>query len=264
MSGRTAALLFPLTPGVRFHLRTPQLPPASRECVPCLSSISTLRPVVRARCMNTELGPTPPVPILASGAFASLSMTARCNHGRPVDPVPDVLTAIAADPTGWEVVAHGNEFDRAIYEHILVPRHGFPHLPLDIQHCSMSLALANAYPAELARLCSALDIKYQKDREGALLIRKMARPRKTEKGEQGIHWLFDAEKLARLSPTAPKTLVAVAPPGPIHILSISLHLSDSYRSSTPPLTGAAFTLTAASSRTGVTYPCASAPHLTTN
>ena len=51
----------------------------------------------------------------------------------PGDPVPEVFTAIAADPTGWEVVAHGIEFDRAIYEHILVARHGFPPLPLDIQ-----------------------------------------------------------------------------------------------------------------------------------
>jgi DNA polymerase bacteriophage-type len=114
------------------------------------------------------------------------------------DPVPDVFTAIAADPTGWEVVVHGIEFDRANYEHNLVSRHRFPPLPLDIQHCSMSLALANAYPAELARLCSALEIEYQKDREGALLMRQMARPRKNRKGEKGIHWVFDAEKLARL------------------------------------------------------------------
>src|SRR6516165_7610290 len=54
------------------------------------------------------------------------------------------------------------------------------------------------YPAELARLCSALEIEYQKDREGALLMRQMARPRKNRKGEKGIHWVFDAEKLARL------------------------------------------------------------------
>src|SRR5215475_14980262 len=116
----------------------------------------------------------------------------------PGDPVPEVFTAIAVDPTGWEVVAHGVEFDRAIYEHILVARHGFPSLPLDIQHCSMSLALANAYPAELARLCSALGIAYQKDREGALLMRQMALPRKNRKGEKGIHWIVDAEKLAQL------------------------------------------------------------------
>jgi hypothetical protein len=99
----------------------------------------------------------------------------------PVDPVPDVFKKIAADPTGWEVVAHGIEFDRAIYEHILVARHGFPPLPLEVQHCSMSLALANAYPAELARLCSALEIEYQKDREGALLMRQMRVRAKTRK-----------------------------------------------------------------------------------
>ena len=70
----------------------------------------------------------------------------------PNDPVSDVFTGIAADPTGWEVVTHGFEFDRAIYEHILLPRYGFPPLPLEVQHCSMSLALANAYPAELAQI----------------------------------------------------------------------------------------------------------------
>src|SRR5262249_2136941 len=192
--------LSPLTPGVRLHLRTPQFPPASRECVPCLRSISTPRPAAHSRCMKAGRGRTPPAPILASGASASLSMTARVQSWTPGDPVPEVFTAIAVDPTGWEVVAHGIEFDRAIYEHILMARHGFPQLPLDIQHCSMSLALANAYPAELARLCFALEIEYQKDREGALLMRQMARPRKNRKGEKGIRWVFDAEKLARLIP----------------------------------------------------------------
>src|SRR6476646_2058236 len=49
----------------------------------------------------------------------------------PDHPVPDVFTAIADDPTSWEIVTHGIELDRAIYEHILVARHGFPPLPLD-------------------------------------------------------------------------------------------------------------------------------------
>ena len=61
-----------------------------------------------------------------------------------------------------------------------------------------ALALANAYPWELGRLCSALHIEYQKDREGALLMRQMARPRKNRKGEKGIHWAFVPEDLARL------------------------------------------------------------------
>src|SRR5262245_55906512 len=65
----------------------------------------------------------------------------------------------------------------------------------------MALALANAYPPELARLCAALGIEYQKDREGMKLMREMASPqkkRKNKKGDEGLHWLFDAERLARL------------------------------------------------------------------
>src|SRR5207245_1573630 len=55
-----------------------------------------------------------------------------------------------------------------------------------------------AHPPELARLCSALDIAYQKDREGVKLMREMAGPRKNKKGDKGIHWLFNADRLARL------------------------------------------------------------------
>jgi len=62
----------------------------------------------------------------------------------------------------------------------------------------MALALVNAYPPELARLTEALEIAYPKDREGMLLMRQMSRPRKNRRGEKGIHWVFDAEKLARL------------------------------------------------------------------
>jgi len=119
----------------------------------------------------------------------------------PDDPVPEVFKTIAADPANWQVLSHNIEFDRAIYEHILVARYGFPSLPLDIQHCSMALALANAYPPELARLCAALGIEYQKDREGMKLMREMASPqkkRKDKKGDKGLHWLLDAERLARL------------------------------------------------------------------
>ena len=42
----------------------------------------------------------------------------------------------------------------------------------------MALALANAYPAELETLAKALELPYQKDREGLLLMRQMSRPRK--------------------------------------------------------------------------------------
>ena len=62
------------------------------------------------------------------------------------------------------------------------------------------VALGNAYPAELETLAKALELPYQKDRDGILLMRQMSRPRKARKGEDKtvLHWVFDAEKLARL------------------------------------------------------------------
>jgi hypothetical protein len=41
-------------------------------------------------------------------------------------------------------------------ERVLIPRYGFPPIPLEAQHCSMAVALANAYPAELETLAKAL------------------------------------------------------------------------------------------------------------
>jgi DNA polymerase bacteriophage-type len=114
--------------------------------------------------------------------------------------VPQVFFNIVADPSEWKTIAHLAEFERSLYERILVPKHGFPALPLEVQHCSMTLALANGYPAELDLLSQALELKYRKDMDGVRLMRTMSRPRKPRKGEDKnvLHWLFDVEKLQRL------------------------------------------------------------------
>jgi DNA polymerase len=116
------------------------------------------------------------------------------------DPVPEPFLAAARDPKNWRLISHNYEFERTVLEPILIPKHGFPSIPLEAQHCSMTVALANAYPAELETLAQALELPYGKDREGLLLMRQMSRPRKPRKGEDKsvLHWVFDAEKLARL------------------------------------------------------------------
>ena len=116
------------------------------------------------------------------------------------DPVPEPFIAAARDPSSWRLIAHNYEFERTMLEHVLTPRHGFPSISLETQHCSMLVALANAYPAELETLAKALELFCQKDREGLLLMRQMSRPRKPRRGEDKnvLHWIFDAEKLARL------------------------------------------------------------------
>ena len=120
--------------------------------------------------------------------------------GLAEQPVPEVFFEIAANPKEWKTVAHLAEFERSLYERILVPKHGFPALPLEVQHCSMTLALANGYPAELDLLSQALELEYRKDMDGVRLMRTMSRPRKPHKGEDknALQWVFDAEKLQRL------------------------------------------------------------------
>jgi hypothetical protein len=115
-------------------------------------------------------------------------------------PVPEPFLAAARNPNDWDLIAHAYEFERPMLEHVLIPKHGFLDIPLASQHCSMALALSNGYPAELATLAMALELPYEKDREGQRLMRQMSRPRKPRKGEDRsvLHWVFDEAKLRRL------------------------------------------------------------------
>jgi DNA polymerase len=81
----------------------------------------------------------------------------------PADPVPPVFFAIATHPTNWKVIAHNFDFEREMYENVLVPRYGFPTILRNILHCTQRLAMANAYPAELGLLAQALGLPYCKD-----------------------------------------------------------------------------------------------------
>jgi DNA polymerase len=111
----------------------------------------------------------------------------------PADPVPTVFAEIAAEPLSWQMVAHNYEFDRAILENVLVPRHGFPSVPHDVQHCSQRLALANAYPAELDLLAQALGLPYRKDPAARKAMLAVSRPRANRKRKPGTIPLWDED-----------------------------------------------------------------------
>ena len=108
---------------------------------------------------------------------------------RPGDPVPAPFIA-ASNTDGWDVIAHNWDFERFFYELILIPRFGFPSIPPDRWHCSMRLALANAYPAELGLLSQALGLPYRKDPEALRALHAVSRPRKNGS------WNEDPAKLA--------------------------------------------------------------------
>ena len=84
---------------------------------------------------------------------------------RPNPATPSVFFEIAANPTSWRTIAHNFDFEREMYENVLVPRYGFPAIAREVEHCSQRLALANAYPAELDLLAQALGLPYRKDPE---------------------------------------------------------------------------------------------------
>jgi DNA polymerase len=95
----------------------------------------------------------------------------------PPDSVPPVFFEITANPSSWRLVAHSYEFERNMLEHILIPRHGFPPIPLDVHYCTQRLALANAYPAELDLLAQALGLPYRKDPAARKAMLQVSRPR---------------------------------------------------------------------------------------
>jgi DNA polymerase len=51
--------------------------------------------------------------------------------GLPEQPIPTPFLALAAEPPAWKTIAHYAEFERAMHEHQLVARHGFPPIPLE-------------------------------------------------------------------------------------------------------------------------------------
>jgi DNA polymerase len=109
---------------------------------------------------------------------------------RPSDPVPTPFCEAARGFADWNVIAHQYDFERFICQLVLTTRYGFPSIPFTSWHCSMRLALANAYPAELGLLSQALDLPHRKDPKALRALRAVSRPRKDGS------WDEDPAKLA--------------------------------------------------------------------
>ena len=73
----------------------------------------------------------------------------------PGDPVPPEFIEAAADPS-WIVCAHNDAFETAIEHHIMVPRHGWPEIPLGAAplHDGRSIGAGIAGAAEHGGRCA--------------------------------------------------------------------------------------------------------------
>lgn len=113
----------------------------------------------------------------------------------PGQPVPETITKAVEDGTIF--AAWNAQFERIIWENIMVPRYGFPELPLERWHCTASQAALMALPRSLEQAAQALGVSAQKDMAGSRLMQTMCRPRRIE-DDGTIVWWEDEDRVARL------------------------------------------------------------------
>ena len=82
------------------------------------------------------------------------------------------------------IEAHNVFFEYCIWLNVLQARYGWPAIPLRQWRCSAAKAAAHALPRSLEGAGDALKLLLVKDVEGAKVMKKMAKPRKSRKKER--------------------------------------------------------------------------------
>src|SRR5262249_26256080 len=133
-----------------------------------------------AENMASVPAPTPSIRRPKCCASATPAATARSRLGFPDS---RSLRKYRRPPQTRVWVAHGAAFERAMLECILVPQHAWPMVPGDRHGCTMSLALAHAYPRSLEGVARILGLANQKDVAREKIVRVMWKPRKPRRDE---------------------------------------------------------------------------------
>lgn len=120
-------------------------------------------------------------------------VTGKSGVWKPGDPVPEPFL----DPFQIHAAWNAN-FERDVYERVLVPRYGFPSTEIEQWFDPSAVSRYRGYPGGLKAAAKMLgDADSQKDEEGRTLMLKMAKPRKHEPGRDPIWW-DEYENVARL------------------------------------------------------------------
>lgn len=93
----------------------------------------------------------------------------------PEHGTPKLIAACLRD--GAIVTAHNAAFELQIWNHILVPRYGWPVLKPSQVRCTMAQCYAMALPGSLEKAAAAVGIQQQKDLKGGRLMLQMSRPK---------------------------------------------------------------------------------------
>jgi DNA polymerase len=97
---------------------------------------------------------------------------------------------------GW----NAGQFERIIWNEILVKRYGFPPLTIEQVVDTAVEAAAMSLPRALGYCARVLNVAQEKDDDGHKLMMQMCKPRKPRKGESkdALLWWDDTERLERL------------------------------------------------------------------
>lgn len=114
---------------------------------------------------------------------------------RPGEPLPERVRQHVV--SGGLVVAHNAQFELAIWNFVLVKRHGWPLLKPEQTRCTMAACYAMSMPGALEDAGHALGLQIRKDAAGRALMLKMCKPR----GEIAGKLIYEEtpEQLARLA-----------------------------------------------------------------
>ena len=137
------------------------------------SWIYSKHPTTEAMCMAYHLP--------GDGDEVGLWFRTDLSNGIPESELPTELFAFIL--AGGLVEAHNSFFERMIWRHVMVLRHGWPEMPHLQWRCSASRTSAASLPRDLANACIAMGLDVKKDGEGRKLMLKMCKPRKPRKAE---------------------------------------------------------------------------------
>jgi DNA polymerase bacteriophage-type len=96
-------------------------------------------------------------------------------------PLPGALAAHAR--RGGVFVAHNAQFERAIWQYVLVERHGAPPTKPAQWHCTAVLAAQAGLPRSLDNATTAAQVDHKKNPDGKKLIRVFCMPRRPTKSD---------------------------------------------------------------------------------
>lgn len=113
----------------------------------------------------------------------------------PGDPIDERLENWIAE--GGLLSAWNANFERTIWNTIMVSRYQWPRTPIKQWRCTMAQASAMGLPRALGQAAAVLGVEEQKDKVGAALMLRMARPRKVN-ADGTYTWWNTKDKVQQL------------------------------------------------------------------